>query len=405
MKKEKNWKICLIIETLLAIGYLGLDYLISTFNREEILKFRFLEILLLISLFLLVFYKKYQENKISRWFLVLTLPMLIQFSWGGWFQLALKYLPNIKILSTIVFYSLYLVILLPIIVLLASKIKRTIPRLFIAFWFVITLFDDLTLWTLKTGNIIFNQINTSGLLSGLAFFILGCLLSYIWGFRLNPNLKLKRTGNFSWTVFSVLIGYAIIDIAWNDFGGAGDGLIGAFFKFSADPMKFTFLAFGQAAEAGILEETLRFLNIIILLYAMKNRPKLQVPLTILISSLLFGSMHITNFGWQALAPTIAQAASAFGAGLFLAILYLYSGKLWLAMLEHFLVDYLIFVQTGGSSQPASWSGDINDWATTIASVIVPLMLYIWVMFGNRRKVLNENAQRLIMPERVFDGYK
>lgn len=398
LNKEKLWKASLIIESILAILYLIADVVTHHLTKAAVLKSRLLMILLVISTVLLVFYKKYQKNAVIRWFLILVVPTLIQFAWAGWFQLALKYLPSLKLVSATIFYLLYLVILLPSIKLLASQVKATIPRLFIVFWFVMILFDNLSLWTLKTGNKIFNQVNTSGLLSALAVFLLGCFLLYSWGFRLNPNLKFEKSKNFSYLVFFFLILCAVVYIVWNDFGSAGTGLFGAFFVFEVDPMKFTFLGFGQAAEAGILEETMRFLNIFILLYAFRNKPKLQVPLSIFISAFLFGSMHLSNWGWQKLAPTLSQVASAFGIGLFLVILYLYSGKIWLSMLVHFLIDYLIFAQTGGSSQPGGWTGDIVDWATTIATIVVPLVLYIWMMFGKRRKVLDENANRLISRE-------
>lgn len=192
LNKEKLWKASLIIESILAILYLIADVVTHHLTKAAVLKSRLLMILLVISTVLLVFYKKYQKNAVIRWFLILVVPTLIQFAWAGWFQLALKYLPSLKLVSATIFYLLYLVILLPSIKLLASQVKATIPRLFIVFWFVMILFDNLSLWTLKTGNKIFNQVNTSGLLSALAVFLLGCFLLYSWGFRLNPNLKFEN---------------------------------------------------------------------------------------------------------------------------------------------------------------------------------------------------------------------
>ena len=88
-------------------------------------------------------------------------------------------------------------------------------------------------------------------------------------------------------------------------------------------MKFTLNSFSQAAEAGIMEEMNRYLVIIALLYALRKN-KWQVPITIFISALFFGLLHFANFGWQKLAPTIAQVTFAFGIGLFFAIVYLYT---------------------------------------------------------------------------------
>lgn len=160
-------------------------------------------------------------------------------------------------------------------------------------------------------------------------------------------------------------------------------------------MKFTLNSFSQAAEAGIMEEMNRYLVIIVLLYALRKN-KWQVPITIFISALFFGLLHFANFGWQKLAPTIAQVTSAFAIGIFFAAVYLYTGKLWLTMLMHFFVDFLIFLQENGD-QPGTWNGSTGEWLVAIISVVVPVCIYLWMISGKRILVMQENSDRILQP--------
>lgn len=398
MKLHKFWKSCLVGEILLSIAYFVYDFdskkKFAVAQKDELMGL--IAVLAVCSLVIL-FYKRFGKNVITRWPLLLILMTLFQFCWGGWFLLAIKVLPKYAVWIAVVFYVIYVFLFFPIIRLIAGEIRWTISRIIFTFMMAVSLLLDVALWKVKTSNQIVNTIMTSGLLAGIAFFISGCYLAHNWGFRFNPNLKFKKLSNFSFVVMSVILIYAVVDVIWNDFGGYHNGVLNLFISYGADSMKFTFKGMGEAAEAGILEETMRFLNIVVLLYAFRRR-KWQIPATVSISAVLFGMLHLSNYGWQELYATLDQCAEAFGAGLFLAILYLYSGKLWLAMLEHFLLDFFIFAQTGGSSQPGSWGGDVIDWVRITVAVVVPLSLFIWMMFGRRRRVLEENAQRLIIPE-------
>lgn len=76
------------------------------------------------------------------------------------------------------------------------------------------------------------------------------------------------------------------------------------------------------------------------------------------------------------------------------VAYFYVGKLWLIMITHFFVDYLINLQTGWDSI-STWSGGFNDWATTIIPLVFGLAVTIWMMFGQRRQVMEENVDRLL----------
>lgn len=398
MELHRFWKSCLAGEILLSIAFFVYDFYskkkLTIGERDELVD---LTGLFVVILLIVLFLKNSSKNVLLRWILLIVLTGLIQFCWSGWLFFSIKAAPKYAIWIAAIFYVIDVFLFFPIIRLIAGEIRWAFSRIIFAVFMVVVLLSETSLWPIKTGNQMMNTVLTSGLLAGITFFASGCYLAHNWGFRFNPNLKFKKLAHFSFVVMSVLIIYAAAYLIWNDFGGYRNGVLYLFISYGADPMKFTFNTFGEAAEAGILEETLRFISIVVLLYAFRRR-RWQIPVTVFISALIFGLMHLTNYGWQELYATLDQVAEAFGVGLFLAILYLYSGKLWLTMLEHFLIDFFIFAQTGGSDQPGAWSGDATDWVRMSVAVIVPMILFIWMMFGQRRLVLEENAQRLIIPE-------
>ena len=84
-----------------------------------------------------------------------------------------------------------------------------------------------------------------------------------------------------------------------------------------------------------------------------------------------------------------------GSGFLWAVLYLFTGKLWLPMLYHFLMDYLANLQSGWNSAGWTFSGYASDYIQEILMVGVPLVFTIWMMYGKRRAVIEENVDRLL----------
>lgn len=142
---------------------------------------------------------------------------------------------------------------------------------------------------------------------------------------------------------------------------------------------------------------MRYFAILILLAGFNRLPRWRVPLAIYGSGLLFGLAHAGNVGWngETLTATIAQVIGVMGSGFLWAVLYLYSGKLWLPMLFHFLTDYFANIQSGWNSAGWTFNGTAADYLEEFVIVAVPLAVSIWFMFGKRRQVLEENADRLL----------
>ena len=398
--KEKA-RYTLIAELVLGIFFYlflylnpGLRHQLWLQHNEVFLLIFFSPLLVLMLLQELWQKKPPKVDTFNRWLMIIFWPLL---SLGGWIELmnvVAKIWPRMGAIVASIFLLIGLVWLIPFAIAVGAEVKWTVPRLILVFWMMENLMEICTLGHIP-GNKFFNTILSTGLWAAFAYTIWACFLARGWGYNFDFNLKFKKSINFSDGVLVFLIVFGIVDIIWNAFGGYGNNLFSVLFSYHADPMKFTLNSFSQAAEADIMEEMNRYLVIIVLLYALR-KSKWQVSMTIFISALFFGLLHFTNFGWQKLAPTIAQVASAFSIGLFFAVLYLYTGKLWLTMLMHFWVDFLIFLQKNGD-QPGTWNGSTGEWLVAIISVVVPVCIYLWMITGKRKLVMRENSSRILQP--------
>ena len=139
------------------------------------------------------------------------------------------------------------------------------------------------------------------------------------------------------------------------------------------------------------------LLIVIFLAGFNRFPKYRIPVAIYGSAILFGLSHLSNFGQhgESFTATIAQVIGVMGSAFIWAELYLYTGKLWLPMIYHFLMDYISDLQSGWNSAGWSWNGEITYYIYTVLIVGVPLLFSIWMLFGKRRQVMEDNADLIL----------
>lgn len=153
----------------------------------------------------------------------------------------------------------------------------------------------------------------------------------------------------------------------------------------------------EAMEAGIFEETLRYLNLVILLVAMRNF-KYKMTSAVVISSILFSLSHLGNLGISTvlikfdLETTLQQVVYTFGTGMLFAVIYLYTGKLWLSMLIHSLVDLIALSETPLTRVVSPLI--TNSWTNAIIVLLIPLIIALLMMTGKRRKFMEENVDRI-----------
>ncbi len=336
--------------------------------------------------------------EIVRWLNLFGLSTLFPSVWveiGNYF---LKNVPQLEILWVLLLWMSYLVLLLPLAILFVGTLKNWFLRL-IGVGLLGTQYGPDSLLKISKNLPWLHSITSQGVIAALALLILACFLGKEWGFHFNPNLKFVKSRSFQYSVLVLLILFASIDVFYNAFINYDKQIYTAFFKYSIDLQKkyFTIASFTSALEPGILEETERYLAIIILLAGFKRYRSWRVPIAIYGSALLFGLSHLGNIGWngETFEATIAQVIGVMGSGFLWAVLYLYSGKLWLPMIFHFWMDYLANLQTGWNSAGWQFNGWATDYISEVLMVLVPLVVTIWMMYGKRRELLEENADRLM----------
>ena len=128
-----------------------------------------------------------------------------------------------------------------------------------------------------------------------------------------------------------------------------------------------------------MEETLfRFAVLGILFYAWRN-VKQRLPLAIVTSAFLFGLAHLSNAMLQHWDMTVLQAVSAFALGL--------------------LLDWTSFIVTGSDLMKGTtnWA----DWVSVMIELAVFAGITTWMMFGQRRKVMERHVARLTGEDQYF----
>lgn len=218
-----------------------------------------------------------------------------------------------------------------------------------------------------------HSLTYQGVIAAIALLTMTCFLVKAWGYHFNPNLKFIKSPSFQKKILLALLIMATIDLFYN------------------------IPNLTAAIEPGILEETERYLLIVIFLAGFNRFPKYRIPVAIYGSAILFGLSHLSNFGLhgESFTATIAQVIGVMGSAFIWAELYLYTGKLWLPMIYHFLMDYISDLQSGWNSAGWSWNGEITDYIYTILIVGVSLLFSIWMLFGKRRQVMEDNADLIL----------
>ena len=107
---------------------------------------------------------------------------------------------------------------------------------------------------------------------------------------------------------------------------------------------FTLDRVNWAVEAALFEEIIRVLDIIALL-KLFSKQKFRITLTIFASAILFALPHSLYLrAGSHINYVVGEVIFTFIGGLMYACLYLYSGKIYLLMVVHFLVDFIVLAE-------------------------------------------------------------
>lgn len=133
-------------------------------------------------------------------------------------------------------------------------------------------------------------------------------------------------------------------------------------------------------SVGFVEEILCRGTVLIVMMQKWGRTKKGVCLSVVISSLLFALLHITNFfaGRLSLLSTVTQITYAFSFGVFFAACLLRNNSIWPVIIVHAVFDMfgsLNEIALGGSfGQVSNTNSTLSDALSTIV-VTLPLLIY------------------------------
>lgn len=325
-------------------------------------------------------------KKVNAWLQVVAQPIILVFAWDVIVReiIVLLHLPSRGVVTMMIFY--YLIMFAPFASVIGEQMHWSIERLVFIGWLAQVVFTPLVaLPTDLVDNHFLLEALSTGAVGAVAFFILTTTVMRTW--RLSwPGLKPHWSGDFNWWILGGLVLIALAYIVLNT---------GELPPLANITWEFTLAAF----EAAVMEEALfRFAILGILFYAWRN-VKQRLPLALATSSILFGIVHLTNYGPQEWSMTILQAVSAAGLGLFFATVYVYTGQLWLAMMMHFFLDWTAFI----ASDTTLMTGKVTmqDWIGTAVELLIFIGITTWMMYGQRRKVMERHVDRLTGDKQRF----
>lgn len=354
-------------------------------------------ILLLILLFQLIGLKKSRFNKVFRLLSIIFLNYIILITYCDLFSHLADWRPYSTLLN-ITWAIGYLVILIPNIVVNFSSTKNKWLR----FLEINTLFFSLLMSSgfspvEEEPLSIFNE----WLIGSLVFLILVPIILHGWGIKFEFSLKSFKNNKFQFLIASLLILFSIWILCVHVFEINNNSLIKLFtnFDFSLiDPYNSASYNFYQiifkALNAGISEEIWRYLMIVTLGMILVQK-SFQLKGSILISAIIFGLSHYINVftvGWSLSAATMNFIAST-AWGIIMAIVLLYTGKIWLGMLLHATHDFLAFSLTPlavGNQVIEPW-----NWLNPTIILFLALVLFLIFTLPKLSQVMQFNLNRLL----------
>ncbi len=336
----------------------------------------------------------------NRWLQAIFQPLLLVLIWGIVTRqiIVLLYLPARGILTLTLLY--YMVMFSPFASVIGSAIDWTIARVIMLMYWAFVVIDTIPLVYPEnlTGSHFLQQGLHAGLFSSVAFFIMVTTLMRGWHLSW-PGLKPHWHTDISVWVIVFMVVFDLAFTFWNAFN-IPTKWWELLTQYQLSGLHFNRLLAMQAAAAGIGEETLfRFGILGVLLAGLRNVSQ-KVPLSLLISSALFGLLHYTNMPAQEFDVTTIQVLAAFGTGLFFGCVYLYTGQLWMTILMHFLIDWTSFMSLGAPLVVGHATG--IEWLAVIFQLIVEVTIFIWMLFGNRRHAMERHASRFTGRRQRFD---
>ena len=355
--------------------------------------------ILLLNFILKIWGKNKHSIKIaSQWLGSLTLILIFNFLIYTTTSMLNLMVKPLVLVSSIVGIVLLLLVDIPVVVVNFPVVKNWFMRLFMIFILYLNYSYNVNRFLGTSG--VIKAIIRSGVIIALATFILAFFIAQAWQLKFQWNLKLGKSKNFQWLALILLLIFSVWFAFFNSFVTLAPSLADllCFWQWDFSTFEVTLNSVLAAIEAGIFEETLRYLNLVILLVAMRNF-KYRMIFAIVISSILFSLSHLGNLGISTflikfdLETTLQQVVYTFGAGMLFAVIYLYTGKLWLSISIHGLVDLIALSETPLTRIVSPLITD--GWISAIIILLIPLVVALLMMTGKRKTFMEENVGRII----------
>lgn len=322
-------------------------------------------------------------QRLNCWLQAVVQPVVLTFAWGVITReiITLLHMPSRGVVSIMILY--YFVMYAPFASVIGGQLTANWERfLFVIwmFWTVIYPYFNLPLDLINNPKLA--TLLTSGAVGAVGYFVLVTTLMRAWHLSW-PGLKPHFSGDFNWWILLLMVVLFAIPV-----------MLSALNIVHAHHPANLFNLTATAFEAGLGEETLFRFAILGILFAAWHNFKYRLPLALIVSSILFGIAHLANviLAGQGGMLTTYQSLEAILAGLFFAVVYVYTGQLWLVMLMHFLTDWLGFIESGSSHLTGSLT--TNDWLSLLILALVVIGLTCWMMYGQRRHVMERHVERL-----------
>lgn len=355
--------------------------------------------ILLLNFILKIWGKNKHSIKIaSQWLGSLTLILIFNFLTYTTVSMLNLMVKPLVLVSSIVGIVLLLLVDIPVVVVNFPVVKNWFMRLFMIFILYLNYSYNVNRFLGTSG--VIKAIIRSGVIIALATFILAFFITRAWQLKFQWNLKLGKSKSFQWLALILLLIFSVWFAFFNSFVTLAPSLADllCFWQWDFSTFEVTLNSVLAAIEAGIFEETLRYLNLVILLVAMRNF-KYRMIFAIVISSILFSLSHLGNLGISTflikfdLETTLQQVVYTFGAGMLFAVIYLYTGKLWLSISIHGLVDLIALSETPLTRIVSPLITD--GWISAIIILLIPLVVALLMMTGKRKTFMGENVGRII----------
>ncbi|WP_304682199.1 CPBP family intramembrane glutamic endopeptidase [Lactobacillus taiwanensis] len=375
---------------------LNIIFTIFISKDVNIIFFIFQEIILIIILLL--------KNR-NTFLSILFLPFIFMFTYSVLLYAIVKKNPEFSVPIYFFYFIGMLLILVPVVIEKYGKIKQPSMQLMALIWLVWISIYAVGIFPLinKKQNEILFTINESGILYAFIAVICIYLLFKLWGYTFNINFNMKNFGLRYYIVFFSVLLFITWYTLFHTFLGLAQSNNEIFYNWNFSLINPIYSKKYQSIialllnswEPAIYEEVQRYAYILILLVIFKNK-KFQLQYCVLVSAVLFSLSHISNFFSTELPfnNVMSQIIVSFGLGVFLAILFLYTGKLWLNILIHFVLDFLNFSITDIGYLTVSIFGN-NEWLLKSSIELFILLFSAFILMIINIKTLKNNIEKLI----------